>query len=123
MKTSATEGGEPGYPKKLLFICSQNRMRSLTAELMFEGITGYQARSAGTQPGARIVITEGHIGWADLIFVMEKSHLNRLQLKFAEALIGKQVITLHIPDDYSFMQPELIDELKVKLSAYVEFPE
>ncbi len=34
----------------------------------------YQVRSVGTQPEARIVVTEGHIGWADEIFVMEKSH-------------------------------------------------
>jgi predicted protein tyrosine phosphatase len=77
------------YPVKLLFICSRNRLRSLTAEKMFEGMTGYQARSAGTQPEARILVTAGHLGWADLIFVMEKSHLQRLQQKFPEALVGK----------------------------------
>jgi predicted protein tyrosine phosphatase len=60
------------HPAKLLFICSRNRLRSLTAEKMFEGIPGYEVRSAGTQPGARIKVNEGHIGWADIIFVMEK---------------------------------------------------
>jgi predicted protein tyrosine phosphatase len=113
---------EPLHPKKLLFVCSRNRLRSLTAEKLFEGVSGYQARSAGTQPEARIVITEGHIGWADIIFVMEKSHLTRLRQKFPEALSGKQVVTLHIPDDYSFMQTELMDELRAKLAAYVELP-
>jgi predicted protein tyrosine phosphatase len=108
--------------KKLLFICSRNRFRSLTAEKLMEGIAGYDVRSAGTQPSARIVVTEGHIGWADIIFVMEKSHLNRLRLKFPEALEGKQVITLHIPDEYEFMQPELIEELQVKLANYIIFP-
>ena len=105
--------------KKLLFVCSRNRQRSLTAEKLFEGSPLYQARSAGTQPSARIVITEGHIGWADLIFVMEKSHLSRLRQKFPEALQGKRVITLHIPDEYEFMQPELIDELRGKLAPYI----
>lgn len=76
----------------------------------------------GTQPDARIVITEGHIGWADLIFVMEKSHLNRMRRKFPEALQGKQVITLFIPDDYEFMQAELLDELRGKLEPYVTLP-
>jgi len=109
--------------KKILFICSQNRFRSLTAEKIFATVPSFQVRSAGTQPDARIVVTEGHIGWADIIFVMEKSHLNRLRLKYGDALIGKQVITLHIPDDYQFMQPELIDELQTKVRAHVEFPE
>jgi predicted protein tyrosine phosphatase len=109
------------YPTKLLFICSRNRLRSLTAEKMFEGMPGYQVRSAGTQPEARILVTAGHLGWADLIFVMEKSHLQRMQQKFPEALAGKQVVTLHIPDDYEFMQPELLDELRTKLAEYVNW--
>jgi predicted protein tyrosine phosphatase len=109
--------------KKLLFVCSRNKLRSLTAERLFDGFPGYQVRSAGTQPEARIVITEGHIGWADLIFVMEKSHLHRIQLKFPEALHGKTVVTLHIPDDYGFMQPELIEELRAKLAPHVMLPD
>ncbi|MFZ2642434.1 MAG: protein tyrosine phosphatase [Verrucomicrobiia bacterium] len=109
--------------QKLLFVCSRNRYRSLTAEKLFEGVHGYQVRSVGTQPDARIVITEGHIGWADIIFVMEKSHLSRIRRKFPEALQGKRVITLHIPDDYEFMQPELLDELRGKLDPYVTLPD
>ena len=109
--------------QKLLFVCSQNKLRSLTAERLFEGFPPYQVRSVGTQPGARIVVTEGHIGWADLIFCMEKSHLNRLRRKFAEAMEGKRVITLHIPDDYEFMQPDLIDEFRAKLAPYVMLPD
>lgn len=109
--------------QKLLFVCSRNRLRSLTAEKLFEGFPAYQARSAGTQPDARIVVTEGHIGWADLVFVMEKSHLRRIREKFPEALQGKRVITLYIPDDYDFMQPELIDELRGKLGPHVLLPD
>ena len=48
-----------------------DRRRSLTAEKLCEGLPAYQARSAGTQPDARIALTTGHIGWADTIFVME----------------------------------------------------
>ena len=87
-----------------------------------EGVPGYEARSAGTQPGARIVVTEGHIGWADIVFVMEKSHLAKLRARFPEALDGKRVVTLALPDDYEFMQPELLDELRAKLAQHIEFP-
>lgn len=109
--------------RKLLFVCSQNKLRSLTAEKLFEGFPTYQVRSVGTQPDARIVITEGHIGWADLIFCMEKSHLNRIRRKFPEALQGKRVICLGIPDEYDFMDPELIEELRGKLGPYVLLPD
>jgi predicted protein tyrosine phosphatase len=113
----------PAAPSsKLLFVCSRNRLRSLTAEKLFEGFPLYQVRSAGTQPDARIVITEGHLGWADLIFLMEKAHLQRIRRKFPQALANKRVITLHIQDDYEFMQPELLDELRGKLGPYVTLP-
>lgn len=104
---------------KLLFICSRNRRRSLTAERIFSERPGLQVRSAGTQPEARIVVTAGHLGWADLIFVMEKSHLNRLHRKFPDALDGKTVVTLLIPDDYEYMQPALVDELDAKVRHHL----
>ena len=109
-----------GHATKLLFVCSRNRKRSLTAEKLMEGVPGYEARSVGTQPSARIVVTEGHIGWADIIFTMEKSHLAKLRARFSDALDGKQVITLHIRDDYEFMQAELLEELEAKLSPHVD---
>ena len=65
------------------------------------------------------MVTEGHIGWADIIFCMEKSHASQLRAKFTDALEAKQLICLHIPDDYEFMQPELVDELTAKLSPYL----
>lgn len=114
----------PGtHPIKLLFVCSRNRIRSLTAEKLMDGIRGYEVRSAGTQPGARIVITEGHIRWADLVICMEKSHWDRIRLKFPEALQGRRVVCLHIPDDYKFMEPALLDELRARLAGHITLPE
>ena len=110
-------------PLKLLFVCSRNRRRSLTAEKIFSGLAGCEVRSAGTQPEARIVVTEGHLGWADVIFVMEKSHVGRLRRKYPEAMAGKEVVTLLIPDEYEFMQTELIDELRARVSAYIDLGE
>jgi predicted protein tyrosine phosphatase len=108
--------------EKLLFVCSRNRLRSLTAEKLFEGSSLYQVRSVGTQPDARIVVTAGHLGWADIIFCMEKAHLSRLRRKFPEALRGKRVVCMHIPDDYEFMHPDLLDELRAKLVHHVTLP-
>jgi predicted protein tyrosine phosphatase len=109
----------PPSPLKILFVCSRNRCRSLTAERLFARHPGLQVRSAGTQPESRVVVTAGHVGWADLIFVMERSHLNRLRLKVGDALDGKDVVTLHIPDDYEFLQPELVDELHAKVTPHL----
>ncbi|KAA8787101.1 protein tyrosine phosphatase [Paenibacillus amylolyticus] len=107
---------------KLLFICSRNKWRSLTAEKIFEGYNGYEVRSAGTETGARIKVTEGHIGWSELIFVMEKKHARRLKDKFSTILKDKRLICLDIPDDYQFMDEELIEMLKARVSEYIEVP-
>ncbi|MBP1994099.1 low molecular weight protein tyrosine phosphatase family protein [Paenibacillus eucommiae] len=108
---------------KLLFVCSRNKWRSLTAEKIFHGVNGYDVRSAGTEDHARIKVTGGHIGWANLIFVMERKHSRRLQEKFGPELIGKRVICLDIPDDYMFMDEELIETLKSRVAEYIELPE
>lgn len=108
---------------KILFVCSQNKWRSLTAEKICEKISGYSARSAGTEKGARIRVTEGLVGWADWIFVMEKKHGARLRSKFPESLEGKKLICLQIPDNYRYMEPELVELLQAKLSPYIEIPD
>jgi predicted protein tyrosine phosphatase len=108
---------------RLLFICSQNKWRSLTAERLFDGHAHYQARSAGTEAGteagARVRVTAGHLGWADTIFVMERRHADRLREKFAEDLRGKTLIVLRIPDDYPFQAPALVALLRAKLAVHL----
>ena len=104
---------------KLLFVCSRNRWRSPTAERIFHDLDGMHARSAGTEDGARVKVTAGHLGWADVIFVMEPKHTRRLRKKFTEELADKPLICLHIPDEYQFMQPELIALLESAVAPHL----
>ncbi len=96
---------------KLLFLCSQNKRRSLTAEYIFDGYNGHEARSAGTESNARIKVTGGLLGWADIIFCMEKKHLRRIKEKYTDMIADKKVICLNINDDYDFMDRELVELL------------
>ena len=107
------------YPMRLLFICSQNKWRSLTAERLFDEHPHYEARSAGTEPGARVRVAAGHLGWAETIFVMERRHADRLREKFADELREKTVVTLRIPDKYPFGDARLIALLREKLAAHL----
>ena len=50
---------------------------------------------------------------------MEKTHLNRLGQKFRAHLNGKRVICLDIPDDYDYMQPELVRLLEAKAGKFL----
>ncbi|WP_201980206.1 low molecular weight protein tyrosine phosphatase family protein [Hymenobacter rubidus] len=100
---------------RLLFICSRNKWRSLTAERLFDDHAHYEARSAGTEPGARVRVTAGHLGWADTIFVMERRHADRLRERFAGELQGKALVVLRISDNYPFQDPALVALLRQKL--------
>lgn len=102
----------------LLFICSRNQWRSPTAEKIFNS-QHHQSTSAGTEESARIKVNEKHIHWADIIFVMEKKHKQRLQLKFPEILAQKQIVILDIPDEYQYMDEELIEMLQQSVSPHL----
>ncbi|MDO7851511.1 low molecular weight protein tyrosine phosphatase family protein [Hymenobacter convexus] len=104
---------------RLLFICSQNKWRSLTAERLFDEHPHYEARSAGTEPGARVRVTAGHLGWAEIIFVMERRHADRLREKYAAELRGKTLVVLRIPDKYPFGDAALIALLRGRLPAHL----
>lgn len=58
--------------------------------------------------------------WADMIFVMEKKHKQRLQQKFTSISPDTKMIVLDIPDDYQYMDPELIEILQTSVMAYFE---
>jgi predicted protein tyrosine phosphatase len=51
--------------------------------------------------------------------VMEKAHRNRLSKNFRTHLNGKRVICLDIPDDYEYMQPELVRLLQIKAGKFL----
>jgi predicted protein tyrosine phosphatase len=103
----------------VLFVCSRNKWRSRTAETIFKGHQGHQFRSAGTENDARIKVNEKLINWAEMIFVMEKRHKQRLQDKFDQLLNGKEIVILDIEDNYQYMDEELIATLKISVTPYL----
>ncbi|MBW8782256.1 MAG: protein tyrosine phosphatase [Verrucomicrobia bacterium] len=106
---------------KLLFLCSRNQWRSPTAEALFKNHPRYDARSAGTENGARIKVTACHLGWADVVFCMERKHADRLRDRFPAETADKRIVILRIPDDYpAAHDPALIERLRTALAAHLE---
>lgn len=103
----------------LLFICSQNKLRSPTAEVVFSQYEGIEAISAGTNNDAETPVSADLIDWADIIFVMEKTHRNRISGKFKAWLHDKRVVVLDIPDEYDFMAPELVRLLEARVPRHL----
>ncbi len=105
----------------LLFVCSRNKWRSPTAEAIYKASEGFDVRSAGTEPSARIRVTAKHLDWADLIFAMEKRHKQRMIEKFPAEAGEKAIIVLDIADDYQYMDPELVETIKLSVEPYLDF--
>ncbi|MBK9576952.1 MAG: phosphotyrosine protein phosphatase [Fibrobacteres bacterium] len=99
----------------LLFICSRNRLRSPTAEIVFSKVPGIHTASAGLAPDAETLLDADLVEWADVILVMEKSHRKKLMDRFGKMLGMRQVICLDIPDNYEFMEPALVERLERKV--------
>ncbi len=103
----------------LLFVCSENRLRSPTAETVFAEYPNVEAISAGTNKDAETPVTGDLIEWADAILVMEKSHRHKIAQKFKKQLKGKKLAVLDIPDKYEYMDPELVKLLRSRVPKYV----
>jgi predicted protein tyrosine phosphatase len=105
--------------KHLLFVCSRNRRRSPTAEQIFAHRDDVEVSSAGTSPDADNPVTADLVDWADVIFVMERVHAQRLRRRFAHQLRNARVISLDIPDNFHFMDDELVRILKARMARHL----
>ncbi|MBK5646833.1 low molecular weight protein tyrosine phosphatase family protein [Acinetobacter proteolyticus] len=103
-----------------LFICSRNQWRSPTAERIFAQGYGLHTRSAGTNHHAKHTLSLKDIAWAEQIFVMESRHKQQIKEQFSKQLMHKHVFVLDIPDDYHYMDPELIELLQLAMQPYLE---
>lgn len=93
----------------VLFVCTLNKARSVTAERLFRRSPGLSVRSAGISDRAAHQITENDLMWADRVVVFENTHENWIRSTFSGDL--PEIIDVGIDDNYSADDPELISEL------------
>lgn len=106
-------------PRNVLFICSKNRLRSPTAEQVFADWPGVETSSAGLTGDADNPLTAELIEWADLIFVMERSHRIKLSARFKRCLGRAKVVCLDIPDDFAYMDSGLVSLLLERVAPHL----
>jgi predicted protein tyrosine phosphatase len=103
---------------RVLFVCSQNRLRSPTAEQVFSNRAGFEVLSAGTDPESGNPVSSELVEWADVIFVMEKAHRNRITKKFGALLKDKRIVCLNIPDEFEYLDPALVRILETRVGPF-----
>jgi predicted protein tyrosine phosphatase len=105
--------------RHVLFLCGRNKARSPTAERVFESLPGLEVASAGVSIDADEVVSSELIEWADIIFVMEKSHRTKLTRQYHANLRLQKIVCLDIPDRYEYMDPALVELLKARVSQHL----
>jgi predicted protein tyrosine phosphatase len=106
----------------ILFVCSRNQWRSPTAEQVWRKDDRVLTRSAGTSPSARHAVSAADVRWADAIMVMEEEHKSRIKTQFTGLLSHKPIYVLDIPDDYTFMDAELVEMLETSVASLLGLP-
>jgi len=101
---------------KILFICNQNENRSKTAEELFKA--KFSTKSAGLFN--KNPVTSKELNWADVILVMDDFQRKEIAKRFPKDYIKKRILSLNIPDNYYYKQPELIDILKSRVGEFEE---
>lgn len=96
---------------KVLFVCNQNKNRSKTAEDIFK--KKFETKSAGLYNEKPI--TKKELSWADVVVVMEDEQRSEIAKRFPKEYLQKKILSLDIPDIYSYNQDKLVNELKSKV--------
>ena len=106
--------------RKVLFVCTANLQRSPTAEKLFQGWkSNWEAKSAGIMPEpGGTALSQALIDWADLVIVMEPIHSQYIRENFQCG--SDKIKVLNIPDRYFREDPELIRELRRKVTPLLE---
>jgi predicted protein tyrosine phosphatase len=102
---------------KVLFVCSRNQWRSPTAERVFARVPELTVRSRGVSASAVRRLTGADVAWADVIMVMEADHKRQVTQRFRDELADRPIHVLDIPDEYRFMDPELIELLETSVRS------
>lgn len=119
LRLSELMTGTPETPLRILFICRQNRRRSATAERIFAKDPSLDVRSAGTNPDALVRVNERMLDWADAVFTMDADQQRALQELFASHPALDRLICLEVPDQYLFLDPELVRLLEERTRPHI----
>ena len=106
-------------PRRILFVCRQNRKRSATAERVFCKRPDLDVRSAGTAPDALVRVNAHMLDWADVIFIMDDDQRRWLESAFAGHPALATIVCLDIPDVYTFLHPELVQLLESRVAPHL----
>lgn len=106
--------------RHVLFVCSQNHCRSVTAELVFRNYhPEIWVRSCGIDSSATVPFSTALGMWADLIICFEQMHVKAVKDEIGDLHDDDNIVCLGIPDSYNAMDPELVAMLKARVPEFL----
>jgi protein-tyrosine phosphatase len=103
----------------ILFVCGKNKWRSPTAERIYKNDKRIEVRSAGMSGKSKHPISNDDVEWADIILVMESGYKSWILGLFRDLSLPK-IENLDIPDEYEYMDEELIELIQKRVEYYIE---
>ena len=113
---------ESSPKKRVLFVCTHNEVRSLTAEHVYRGRQDLEIRSAGLASHAKNPVTKDAVNWADLVVVFEPQHADKIKKQFPEERSRTDLVCLKLADKFEYKSPKLVFKLVSKLRPYLGEP-
>ena len=107
---------------RVLFVCTQNKVRSLTAEHLYHVRPDLEVKSCGTANFAKNQFTHELLEWAEVVFVFDQTQLDFIEQKFGKDALGKPVVCLGLPYVFTYKSDALVVKLVAKLDPYLGRP-
>ncbi len=107
---------------RVLFVCTQNKVRSLTAEHLYHVRPDLEVKSCGTANFAKNQFTRELLEWAEVVFVFDDSQLDFIEQTFGKEALGKPIVCLGLPDVFTYKSDPLVVKLVAKLDPYLGRP-
>ena len=104
-------------PLNVLFLCGKNKVRSKTAAYLYRNDNRMNVRSAGLSPVSPHQLNRNDLEWAEVVMMMEYVHKKRIQKTYREMDLPELVV-LDIPDEYVYMEEELVEMIKPAVENY-----
>jgi predicted protein tyrosine phosphatase len=108
--------------KRVLFVCTHNRVRSATAEYLYRGRRDLEVRSAGIAKDAAVPLSRELFEWAGYVFVFSTRQLRFIERRYGGSSNGKKVVCLNLADEFEYRSPELIIALTERLWRHLGAP-
>jgi predicted protein tyrosine phosphatase len=108
--------------KRVLFVCTQNKVRSLTAEHLYRVRPDLEVKSCGTATFAKNQLSKELLNWAEAVFTFDESHMEAIAKNFSAEVQTKPVICLGLPDIFTYKSDALVVKLTAKIEPYLGRP-